>query len=115
MSARSPITTHVLDTALGRPAQGVALILERRNEGTWTELARGLTDSDGRCATLLPPGNIQTGTYRLHFALESYFAASGRESFYPEASVVFRVAAAEEHYHVPLLLAPFAYSTYRGS
>ncbi len=113
--SRSPITTHVLDTALGRPARGVALKLEAQRHGAWESLASGETDSDGRCSTLLEPGSLQAGVYRISFALDAYFEASGRQSFYPEASIVFRVSATDEHYHVPLLLAPFGFSTYRGS
>lgn len=113
--SRSPITTHVLDTALGRPARGVALTLEHQREGAWEALSEGETDDDGRCSTLLKPGSLASGVYRLSFALDSYFAATGRQSFYPEASIVFRVLATDEHYHVPLLLAPFGFSTYRGS
>ena len=109
------LTTHVLDTALGRPAQGVAVELEAQRDGAWQPLARGRTDADGRCSNLLEPGSLESGIYRIHFALDDYFRASGRQSFYPEASIVFRVGDPAEHYHVPLLLAPFGFSTYRGS
>ncbi|MCA9644197.1 MAG: hydroxyisourate hydrolase [Polyangiaceae bacterium] len=113
--SRSPITTHVLDTALGRPAKGVALNLEVRRDGAWQALAEGTTDDDGRCSTLLAPASLEAGEYRLTFALDAYFEGTGRSSFYPEASIVFRVRDAAEHYHVPLLLAPYGFSTYRGS
>lgn len=112
---RSPITTHVLDTALGRPAKGVALVLERQSDSNWNRIASGETDTDGRCSTLLAPGSLERGVYRLSFALDRYFESTGRRSFYPEATIVFRVESEDEHYHVPLLLAPFGYSTYRGS
>lgn len=116
MSAnRSPITTHVLDLALGRPARGVEVILFREQDGALVEVARGRTDDDGRASRLLPPGSIAPGTYRIRFEVGAYFAASGRASFHPCVEVVFTVAAADEHYHVPLLLSPFGYSTYRGS
>lgn len=112
---RSPITTHVLDTALGRPAAGVAVVLEKQKHSEWEVIASDETDADGRCSTLLPPGNLETGIYRICFELDHYFAKTGRKSFYPEAAIVFRVEAEQEHYHVPLLLAPFGYTTYRGS
>jgi 5-hydroxyisourate hydrolase len=108
---RSPITTHVLDTALGRPAAGVEIRLFRGA----AELARGTTNDDGRIADLLAPGTLEAGTHRLTFATGPYFAATGRPVFYPEVSIEFTVAAPGEHYHIPLLLSPFGYSTYRGS
>jgi 5-hydroxyisourate hydrolase len=113
----SPITTHVLDTALGRPAEGVAVVLELADkEERWTELGRGLTNADGRISTLLPDGAILApGTYRLRFATAAYFAAFGVRGFYPEVVVLFRIDDPAGHFHVPLLLSPFAYSTYRGS
>jgi 5-hydroxyisourate hydrolase len=113
---RSPITTHVLDTSLGRPAAGVPARLERLLEGGASEeLARGVTNDDGRIADLLPPGSLVSGTYRLRFELAPYFAADGRASFYPHVEITFDVREPSEHYHVPLLLSPFGYSTYRGS
>lgn len=112
----SPITTHVLDLALGRPASGVPVTLEiRGSDAAFLELARGRTDPDGRVADLLSEGSLEAGTYRLTFDLDEYFREGGRDSFYPFAQVVFRVEATDEHYHVPLLLSPFGYSTYRGS
>ena len=112
----SPITTHVLDTALGRPAAGVPVTLEvRGTDLAFLELARGQTDDDGRIKDLLTDGSLEKGTYRLTFDLDEYFRKTGRDSFYPFAQVVFRVGAPGEHYHVPLLLSPFGYSTYRGS
>lgn len=116
MSARSPITTHVLDVSLGKPAAGIAVVLSRQPDGeTSTEVARGTTDGDGRIADLLPPGPPEAGRWRLDFAVGEYFAAQGRPSFYPAVSVIFEIAEAAGHYHVPLLLSPFGYSTYRGS
>lgn len=112
----SGLSTHVLDTATGRPAAGVPVLLERRQEGGWRELRRSTTDADGRVRSLLPAGEpLAAGEHRLTFALADWFAAQGRETFYPEAAIVFTVARPEEHHHVPLLLAPFGYSTYRGS
>lgn len=115
MSAKSPITTHVLDISVGRPARGVAIALERLEGSAAQELGRGVTDDDGRVTTLLAPGSLRSGTYRLRFEVGAYFEAEGRPSFYPHVEIVFAVAATDEHYHVPLLLSPFGYSTYRGS
>lgn len=107
----SPLTTHVLDTARGRPAAGVALTLTAP-DGTVTT---GVTDDDGRCRTLLDRERFVAGTWRLRFDLVGYFEGQGVPSFYPEATVVFTVTNPAEHHHVPLLLAPYGYSTYRGS
>jgi 5-hydroxyisourate hydrolase len=115
----SPITTHILDTSIGRPATGVTVSLERKSstgetEG-WESIGEGVTDSDGRVADLMSSEKLVEGTYRIHFAIGAYFKEEGREAFYPEASIVFEVKNAQEHYHVPLLLNPYGFSTYRGS
>lgn len=111
----SAITTHVLDTSRGRPAAGVSVVLEIRSGERWRELGRAATDSDGRARQLLPAGELAAGTYRLSFDTGAWFEAQGIEGFYPEASIVFTVRGGGQHYHVPLLLSPFGYSTYRGS
>ncbi|HSP81661.1 MAG TPA: hydroxyisourate hydrolase [Myxococcaceae bacterium] len=113
----STLSTHALDTSLGRPAAGLPLLLEaQRGEGAWKELARGVTNSDGRAPELLPPGTrLEPGTYRFTFDTGAYFRAREVKGFYPYVSVVFTLSAPDEHYHVPLLLSPFGYSTYRGS
>lgn len=112
----SPITTHVLDTAHGHPAAEVAVVLEELTESGWIVVGGGSTDGDGRLRTLLPPGSLKTGTYRLIFDTGAYFTAKNiAGAFYPQAIVVFAVRDATQHYHVPLLLSPFGYSTYRGS
>jgi 5-hydroxyisourate hydrolase len=113
----SAITTHVLDTAAGRPAAGVPVSLEARDDGgVWREVGRGRTDADGRLRDLLPPDfALREGAYRLTFDVASYFGARGVEGFYAEVSVSFLVREAGAHYHVPLLLSPYGYSTYRGS
>jgi 5-hydroxyisourate hydrolase len=113
----SPITTHVLDTSRGRPAAGLAVALERRTgNGNFEPLAQGKTNPDGRVADLLPDGSkLEAGTYRLTFETGAYFKAGGVAAFYPSVSVVFQIDKPEPHYHVPLLLSPFGYSTYRGS
>jgi 5-hydroxyisourate hydrolase len=113
---RGPITSHVLDTASGRPAKGLRVRLDRCDgAGGWTILAHATTDDDGRVADLLQGGPLQAGTYRATFDTGAYFAAASLAAFYPQVDVVFHVASAGEHYHVPLLLSPFGYSTYRGS
>jgi 5-hydroxyisourate hydrolase len=107
----SAVSTHVLDTTLGRPAAGVPVRLE--TDGG-TVLATGSTDDDGRISEL-GPDRIDPGTYRLVFDTVAYLAATGQACFFPEVGIAFTVADPARHYHVPLLLSPFAYSTYRGS
>jgi len=104
----SGITTHVLDTARGRPAAGIAVFLELRDGDEWREIGRGTTDDDGRLRTLTGP-SIDAGTYRITFD------TSGRSDFFPLVAIEFVVKDPQQHYHVPLLLSPFGYSTYRGS
>jgi 5-hydroxyisourate hydrolase len=114
---KSPITTHVLDTSRGRPAAGVSISLERQSQaGDWQELAMGTTNQDGRAGDLLPPdAPLTSGVYRLTFDTGSYFRAMGLPSFYPNIAVAFEITDPAQHFHVPLLLSPFGYSTYRGS
>jgi 5-hydroxyisourate hydrolase len=113
----SPITTHVLDTARGRPAEGVSVALESMTaQGIWLLAGQGVTDSDGRCRGLLDEGaTLEPGTYRLTFGTGAYFREQGIDAFFPQVAVIFAVAVATQHYHVPLLLSPYGYSTYRGS
>lgn len=112
----SPITTHILDTARGRPAAGVTVTLERcRGDGTWHEVGSGETDEDGRVTDLMAAHALEVGRYRICFAVGPYHDRHGVRGFYPDVDIAFRVDAADEHYHVPLLLNPFGYSTYRGS
>jgi 5-hydroxyisourate hydrolase len=110
----STLSTHVLDAASGQPAVGVQVTLDRRDGGGWQPLGEAVTDDDGR-ARDLAPGGLGAGVHRLVFATGAYFAATGQTGFYPEVSVVFEVTDTGRHYHVPLLLSPFAFSTYRGS
>jgi len=111
----SGITTHVLDTARGRPAAGVAVSLAWKTGDGWTELASGRTDTDGRVADLLPARvKDAAGTYRLRFDIGAYFAAQGAAPLFPYVDVVFDIRDAGR-YHVPLLVSPFGYTTYRGS
>lgn len=109
------ISTHVLDVARGKPAHDVPVHLERQEGSTFTSLKCGKTDADGRVKDLVPEGQLTAGTYRLTFDTAAYFGAQGIDGFYPEAAILFVVKDAEAHYHVPLLLSPFGYSTYRGS
>jgi 5-hydroxyisourate hydrolase len=111
----SPITTHVLDTARGRPAVGVAVTLERGADdgGAWTPVGNARTGDDGRVADLAP--SAPAGHYRLRFDSGAYFGAAGTPAFFPEVAIHFVVERPDEHHHVPLLLSPFGYSTYRGS
>jgi 5-hydroxyisourate hydrolase len=113
----SAITTHVLDIARGRPARGVPVMLERQTPvAVWEVIGKGVTDEDGRLRDLITPGtSLILGHYRLTFDTETYFAEQGIEGFYPQVIVMFSVRDASAHYHVPLLLSPFGYSTYRGS
>ena len=110
------ITTHVLDTSRGGAAAGVGVVLEVRHEGGWRLVGHGTTDANGRLTTLTAAGEVRPGTYRLTFDTGRYFRAAGIGApFFPEALVTFVVAGGGEHYHVPLLLSPFGYSTYRGT
>ncbi len=113
---RSPITTHILDIARGKPAAGVSVMLEIQEEGTWRELASARTDADGRAGNLLAESEkITPGVYRLTFDTSSYQATFNGEGFYPYVPIIFQVSDASQHYHIPLLLSQYGYSTYRGS
>ena len=111
------ISTHILDTARGRPAGGVPVLLERVDErGARSEVTRAVTDADGRVKELAPSGgSIAAGTYRLTFDSGAYFSSLGVEGFYPLVTVLFVLRDPTQHHHVPLLLSPFGYATYRGS
>ena len=112
----SYITTHVLDTSIGTPAAGVDVTLfHMHDSGEPETMATGRTNDDGRIADLLTDDSPAPGIYRLSFETASYFSARGVESFYPRVDVTFEIREAAGHYHVPLLISPFAYSTYRGS
>lgn len=113
----SAITTHILDVSSGFPAPRVPVVLEwQTKEGEWVAIGEGMTDSDGRLRSLLSPDvHLVPGNYRLLFDTETYFFNQQTEGFYPQVVVAFKVRDAAQHYHVPLLLSPFGYSTYRGS
>jgi 5-hydroxyisourate hydrolase len=109
------ITTHVLDTAAGRPGEAIAIELERSETDGWHLVGAGITDHDGRLKTLTPPGPVPPGTYRIRFQTGAYFAQLARTGFFPVVEIQFTVDDGAQHYHVPLLLSPYSYSTYRGS
>ncbi len=112
----SAITTHILDVSAGCPAHSVPVTLERQTTTDWEIVGKGATDEDGRLRDLLDSEAIlEAGNYRLTFDTETYFANQQIEGFYPQVTVAFTVRDAQQHYHVPLLLSPFGYSTYRGS
>ncbi len=111
----SEITTHVLDTSVGRPAPGISVTLDvREGAAGWRQLAHGTTDADGRLRSLAPQP-LPAATYRLTFDTRAYFDSRQTASFYPEVAIVFEVRDAAAKYHVPLLISPYGYSTYRGS
>lgn len=114
---KSPITTHVLDTAEGKPAAGVHVVLQFWQAGKdWIPLAEGLTNEDGRLLEWMPPGSTLTpGVYRLMFDVRAYFERRKRAAFFPVVPIVFEIKDPNVHYHVPLLLSPYGYTTYRGS
>lgn len=111
------ITTHILDTSSGKPAAGIPVILERKTHSSgWQSVGEGLTDVDGRLRDLLSASEpFLPGHYRLIFDTGAYFAMRDIESFFPQVTIAFAVKDPQQHYHVPLLLSPFGYSTYRGS
>lgn len=106
------LSSHVLDTTRGRPASGVVAVLESLSEAGWSELERWITDADGRARAKSP---IPPGVYRITFDTAAYFADQGVTGFYPCVPVVFEVTDGSQHHHVPLLVSPYGYSTYRGS
>ncbi|KAL7421190.1 hypothetical protein Q5752_004075 [Cryptotrichosporon argae] len=118
--SKSPITCHVLDASVGRPAAGIAVVLSALSASgssfSPSVLAEGVTDADGRCTTLLDPAfKPAPGVYRMTFRTGAYFEKMGTETFYPFVEITFNYANPEQHYHIPLLLSPFSYTTYRGS
>lgn len=111
----SQVTTHILDTTIGKPAQGVAIALYRQAGENWEQVANGITNQDGRITDLLDTQVLlPKGYYKIRFELEAYFERFGKKAFYPFVDIVFLIDD-REHYHIPLLLNPYGYSTYRGS
>ncbi len=131
----STLSCHALDTSTGRPADNLKLMLEKQPDAAawkqycqdrfntessekprWEALGKGTSNSDGRCPDLLPAGTqLQPGLYRMSFDTASYFDSHNQTGFYPLVQIVFEIQAEDEHYHIPLLLSPYGYSTYRGS
>jgi 5-hydroxyisourate hydrolase len=110
------ISTHILDTALGRPAAEVPVTLAFMANGNWSLINEAVTDADGRCKhLLLPTQTLQAGIYRVHFATAAYFERKHMEGLYPYVEIVFTVLDKKQHYHIPLLLTANGYTTYRGS
>jgi 5-hydroxyisourate hydrolase len=110
------ISTHILDTALGRPAAEVSVTLAFMANGAWSLINDTMTDADGRCKHLLPPAQpLQAGIYRIHFGTAAYYKRNQLEGLYPYVEIVFTVSDEEQHYHIPLLLTANGYTTYRGS
>jgi len=124
--SKSPVTCHVLDSSIGKPASGVKIYLEEYNQptiGAFELMAEGETDSDGRCLTLLRSTEAEEkmiplkagGLYKIIFKTKEYFESTGRKSFYPWVEISFEIVNPDEHYHIPLLISPFSFTTYRGS
>ncbi|XPF94755.1 hydroxyisourate hydrolase [Colwellia sp. RE-S-Sl-9] len=113
----SQITTHVLDTSRGLPAKGLPITLfQQDKDSVWHSLANGVTNDDGRIAGLLDPTLVlPAGLYRMHFDTKAYFDSIDEKGFYPYVDIVFELDASGDHYHIPLLLTAYGYSTYRGS
>ncbi|SEL28008.1 5-hydroxyisourate hydrolase [Colwellia chukchiensis] len=112
----SQITSHVLDTTRGQPVENLAISLFEQTQQGWRELATGVTNADGRISDLLTAKHVlSAGVYRMHFATQAYFISQKVTGFYPYVDIVFEIDASGAHYHIPLLLTAFGYSTYRGS
>ncbi|MAM58722.1 MAG: hydroxyisourate hydrolase [Salinicola sp.] len=116
LAADNPISVHVLNTQTGKPSAGVAVKLEHRADGRWETIANGTTSEDGRISALYPESEtFEAGVYRAVFETGDWYRARGSATFFPEITVPFEVVDTQQHYHIPLLLSPYAYSTYRGS
>nr|XP_053639633.1 LOW QUALITY PROTEIN: 5-hydroxyisourate hydrolase-like [Cherax quadricarinatus] len=111
----NPLTSHVLDTAMGKPAANMKISLHRLQDGVWQEVATRVTNNDGRAGQFLTLEAFVQGTYKMFFDTENYFKQLGTNGFYPYVEIVFVIERPEEHYHIPLLLSPYGYTTYRGS
>lgn len=116
LAAGNPLSVHVLNIENGLPSPDVAVTLERQENGKWVELSEAVTNEQGRISALYPEGeSLVDGTYRVVFETGEWFESQDTASFFPEIPVVFTMEGALEHYHVPLLLSPYGYSTYRGN
>ncbi|MCD2517010.1 hydroxyisourate hydrolase [Massilia sp. G4R7] len=115
-AAANPLSVHVLDQQSGQPGAGIQVTLEQRKGTEWMQLASGVTNEQGRIPALYPDGKaMAAGDYRIVFRTGEHFARKGQPSFFPRIPVEFTVDAPAQHYHIPLLLSPFGYSTYRGN
>lgn len=115
-AAPNPLSVHVLNLQDGRPAPGVEVVLEKQEDGRWTTLNTASTDAQGRIGALFPDGRAwSAGTYKVTFKTGKWFAGHQAETFFPEVPVIFRADGKLPHYHIPLLLSPYGFSTYRGN
>jgi len=115
-AATNPLSVHVLNLQDGRPAPGVEVVLEKQEDGRWTQLNTAATDEQGRIGALFPDGRAwSAGTYKVTFKTGKWFAAHQAETFFPEVPVIFKADGKLPHYHIPLLLSPYGFSTYRGN
>eukprot|EP00795_Rhopilema_esculentum_P003807 gene3807-15095_t len=111
----NPLTTHVLDVSKGLPGRNIAAMLYRYRNGVWISIKGGITDFDGRMGYFLPQARFTPGVYKISYNLASYWTKEGKDHFHPKADIVFRIEDPKQHYHIPLLVSPFSYVTYRGS
>ena len=112
----NPLSVHVLNTSTGLPSANVIVTLDKKVDGQWLPLSSGLTDAQGRVKALYPEQQtMQTGIYRVTFNTGEWYEKRGEQTFFPEASIVFSVDGKLAHYHIPLLISPYGYSTYRGN
>lgn len=115
-AAGNPLSVHVLNLENGLPSPGVAVVLEQKQGDNWTQLNTGVTNEQGRIAALYPEGKeLEQGTYRVTFETGDWFKKHNTATFFPEVPVIFSADASVEHYHIPLLLSPYGFSTYRGN
>ncbi|MYM26618.1 hydroxyisourate hydrolase [Duganella sp. FT135W] len=116
MAAQNPLSVHVLDLQTGQPSAGVRVTLEQRSGDQWRALAAGITNEQGRVSALYPEdSSMAAGDYRIVFETGEHYARLGKQTFFPRIPVEFKVDGKEPHYHIPLLLSPYGYSTYRGN
>lgn len=111
----NPLTSHVLNTATGQPAANMKISLHKLQEGAWQEIAAKVTNSDGRAGHFLSQESFTEGTYKMFFDTGAYFKQLAVKGFYPYVEIVFVIEKPQDHYHIPLLISPFGYTTYRGS
>ena len=116
LAAGNPLSVHVLNLQDGLPSPGVKVLLEKQNGKDWTQLSTGTTNQQGRITALFPQGqSLDKGNYRVTFKTGDWFAEHKTETFFPEVPVIFSVDGTVPHYHIPLLLSPYGFSTYRGN